>query len=159
MRFFVLLCCLGPLAAGCNSDPRCRRETALLRAEILDLEDKYYLMKEQRDQALAVAEGEVVTQVVSQESGTDVIYDGFIDGAIIYDEPVQEQSRIIDQPDQGNDLENHPRPRHAIPTESDRDPGVEEERGPADHESGMLSSPAVSARNDRPDAPTWRPIR
>ena len=31
------------VAVGCNADPRCRRETALLRAEILDLEDKLAL--------------------------------------------------------------------------------------------------------------------
>ena len=31
------------IAVGCNADPRCRRETALLRAEILDLEDKLAL--------------------------------------------------------------------------------------------------------------------
>ena len=53
MRFALLIICLSVFAAGCNSDPRCRREIALLRAEILDLEDKFYLSKAQRDQALS----------------------------------------------------------------------------------------------------------
>lgn len=53
MRFELMILGLCVIAAGCNADPRCRRETALLRAEILDLEDKYYLIKSERDQAVA----------------------------------------------------------------------------------------------------------
>lgn len=37
------------LPVGCNSDLRCRRETALMRAEYLDLEDKYYSLLAQSD--------------------------------------------------------------------------------------------------------------
>ena len=33
------------ISLGCNADPRCRRETALMRAEILDIEDKYAALK------------------------------------------------------------------------------------------------------------------
>ncbi len=51
MRFY-LLTILCVLAIGCNSDPNCRRETALLRSEILDLEDKYYMLKSERDALL-----------------------------------------------------------------------------------------------------------
>ena len=51
MRFYLLII-LCFLAIGCNSDPNCRRETALLRSEILDLEDKYYLLKSERDTLL-----------------------------------------------------------------------------------------------------------
>lgn len=40
MRSLSLILFVTLIAVGCNSDPRCRRETALLRAEILDLEDK-----------------------------------------------------------------------------------------------------------------------
>ena len=54
MRRELLIFGLCLVAVGCNADPRCRRETALLRAEILDLEDKYYLLKSERD--LAVSE-------------------------------------------------------------------------------------------------------
>lgn len=44
MRVFLAIAILSStlVSAGCNSDLRCRRETALLRAEYLDLEDKYY---------------------------------------------------------------------------------------------------------------------
>jgi len=61
MRFSPTLSpiCLGPivlslicLSLGCNADPRYRRETALLRAEILDLEDRYFITKAQRDAAI-----------------------------------------------------------------------------------------------------------
>lgn len=46
MRLFLLILaiCLTLPAVGCNSDLKCRRETALLRAEYLDLEDKYYAL-------------------------------------------------------------------------------------------------------------------
>jgi len=40
MRPFCSILFVILVAVGCNADPRCRRETALLRAEILDLEDK-----------------------------------------------------------------------------------------------------------------------
>jgi hypothetical protein len=60
MRPNLLIIGLGLLATalGCNSDPRCRRETALLRAEILDLEDKYFITRAQRDEALAALHGQ-----------------------------------------------------------------------------------------------------
>lgn len=47
----IILICF--LALGCRSDRRYARETALLRAEILDLEDKYYLLKSQHDVAVS----------------------------------------------------------------------------------------------------------
>ena len=67
-EFLIIGLCL--VTIGCNADPRSRRETALLRAEILDLEDKYYLLKSERD--LAVAE-------LSTFQG------GFSEGEIIYE--------------------------------------------------------------------------
>lgn len=44
MRLFFFILTIGVTlgSVGCNSDLKCRRETALLRAEYLDLEDKYY---------------------------------------------------------------------------------------------------------------------
>ncbi len=45
MRRFGILLLIASVACGCNADPRCRRETALLRAEILDLEDKLVLAR------------------------------------------------------------------------------------------------------------------
>lgn len=46
MRYLPAILLIGAtlLPLGCNSDLRCRRETALLRAEYLDLEDKYYAL-------------------------------------------------------------------------------------------------------------------
>lgn len=73
MRLFLLITfCL--LAIGCNSDPRCRRETALLRSEILDLEDKYYLLKSEND---------------SLRAGQGIVNDSYISGSPIEGEPVQ----------------------------------------------------------------------
>lgn len=69
-EFLIIGLCF--IAVGCNADPRGRRETALLRAEILDLEDKYYQIKFERDQAKAE---------LSAFQG------GFSDGQIIYDSP------------------------------------------------------------------------
>ena len=37
--------CFVLTSIGCNADPSCRRETALLRAEILDIEDKYAVLQ------------------------------------------------------------------------------------------------------------------
>ena len=37
---------------GCNADPRSRRETALLRSEILDLEDQYYALQSDHERTL-----------------------------------------------------------------------------------------------------------
>ena len=37
--------CFVLFSIGCNADPSCRRETALLRAEILDIEDKYAVLQ------------------------------------------------------------------------------------------------------------------
>ncbi len=42
------------IPVGCNSDLRCRRETALLRAEYLDLEDKYYSLLAKSEDSLIV---------------------------------------------------------------------------------------------------------
>jgi len=46
MRLFLFLTAVSVVlpSIGCNSTLKCRRETALLRAEYLDLEDKYYAL-------------------------------------------------------------------------------------------------------------------
>lgn len=49
----ILLILICFITIGCRSDNRCSRETALLRAEILDLEDKYYLLKSNHDTAMS----------------------------------------------------------------------------------------------------------
>lgn len=52
MRFVLLIIGLCLILGGCNADPRYRRETALLRAELVDLEDKYFALRSQRDAAI-----------------------------------------------------------------------------------------------------------
>ena len=86
MRRELLIIGLCLVAVGCNADPRSRRETALLRAEILDLEDKYYLIKSERDAAVAelnacqtgACGGEIIygsagTPIYSQQDNSTVI--------------------------------------------------------------------------------------
>ena len=90
MRFY-LLTILCALALGCNSDPNCRRETALLRSEILDLEDKYYLLKSERD-ALLQSQGAAVNEIYA---ASDAIYEQpaiiqgqLLQGDVIYDQGI-----------------------------------------------------------------------
>jgi hypothetical protein len=64
LLFFTLLFSVTLASIGCNSDLRCRRETALLRAEYLDLEDKYYALLSQTgtEANATVASNEVVVE-------------------------------------------------------------------------------------------------
>ena len=72
------------LAIGCRTDQRCQRQTALLRAEILDLEDKYYSLKAKHNAVVGVADD--AGQIVGEPYYDGVIYDG----GVIYDEFPQE---------------------------------------------------------------------
>ncbi len=47
MRRLILICLLGLVSMGCKTDPHATREIALLRSEILDLENQYYALKSQ----------------------------------------------------------------------------------------------------------------
>ncbi len=78
ISFAILLIVTVLVPVGCNSDLRCRRETALLRAEYLDLEDKYYSL-------LAKSEDSVIVD------GTATVASGY-DNAVIIDSglPVNE---------------------------------------------------------------------
>lgn len=82
MRFHTTIILLfGALIAGtcgCRSNTtlRCERETALLRAEILDLEDKYYALK-----------SEYQTAVQGGGSGT-IITDGVVGSGLIGSSPI-----------------------------------------------------------------------
>ena len=46
MRYLLILIFVCTLLTGCRVNPRAEREIALLRAEILDLEDQYYALKD-----------------------------------------------------------------------------------------------------------------
>lgn len=83
----ILLCLL---AVGCRSDARCLRETALLRAEILDLEDKYYLLKSNHEAAVGELRG---LRGQSSELGETYYQDDYSEvmpGEVIYDGMIYE---------------------------------------------------------------------
>lgn len=68
----VALLCL--VAIGCRSNPRRARETALLRSEILDLEDKYYLLKSKYDGVMSqIGEGQIIGEAYYEDA---IIYEG-----------------------------------------------------------------------------------
>ena len=113
MRFLlVTLFCF--LAVGCRSDQRCQRQTALLRAEILDLEDKYYSLKAKHESTDGYSESSGFIAGDSYYDG-GVIYeggvihgDGYIDGGVIYeDEVIQNGDVFYESTDQyGNPFES-----------------------------------------------------
>ena len=107
MRFLTTSILLGCLllvtAPGCqNSTLQCRRETALLRAEILDLEDKYYALKSQHESGMQGSDGSYVTNgmigsgvvVGTQVMGAPIVADSYsvadsypmIEGDVIYED-------------------------------------------------------------------------
>ena len=87
------------ITSGCRNTTtlRCERETALLRAEILDLEDKYYALQAQQrslpqtGSGVAVAGGVIGSGVVDTSgviiSGSPVVVDSYpVQGDVIYDD-------------------------------------------------------------------------
>lgn len=99
----------GCFAAGCNSDPRYRRESALMRAEILDIEDKYAALKSKYEsQAIRLHEltGEpvdITSYSMSTNYHDNVIGDGIIieDGTIVGGETIVSDGVILSQPHHG----------------------------------------------------------
>lgn len=90
MRFLLtlLLICLSCLSLGCKSNPRFQREAALLRAEILDLEDRYFLARSQRDAAINAlyAEGKNdQAERILKRSARERMVRPSADGDIIYE--------------------------------------------------------------------------
>lgn len=92
ISFAILLIISILLPVGCNSDLRCRRETALLRAEYLDLEDKYYSLLAQSegsttiDRTASVASG--YENAVILDSGLPVDA-GYESGVVVSsDQPI-----------------------------------------------------------------------
>ena len=110
MRFLtiILLSIASAVACGCRSQTslQCQRETALLRAEILDLEDKYYALKSQYRDSITdgsqvvntggvIGSGVVTSPVYidsSQGYPTPVIMgDGVVYGEPVYGGVMQQQ--------------------------------------------------------------------
>ncbi len=88
LRQLLIALCFGFLiiSIGCNADPRCRRETALMRAEILDIEDKYAALKSKYEStALRLHEytGEPIDQTLY--SSTSNYHDVILNEEIISD--------------------------------------------------------------------------
>lgn len=114
MRFFTSSLLLGSLllvlASGCQrASIQCQRETALLRAEILDLEDKYYTLKSQHERSTYAAPGTVVTDNVigagvvgsSWPVEGQVISGGVIGGDVIYEDQMANGVPVLQAPVEG----------------------------------------------------------
>ena len=100
MRFALLMIILltSVLGAGCsNSRLQYRRETALLRAEILDLEDKYYALKSDYEKVAGQPYNDPAGLIVDE-----IIID---DGNLIVPEDWDDTEIIIDQ---GQSLDSLP---------------------------------------------------
>ncbi len=138
---FLLLICWA--CAGCQVNPRTERQIALLRAEILDLEDQYYLLKSQRDSAVAQLRGCEGTDFDATQFDGSLLLDGgrFDDSSesdiwddapsdIIYESPADSRTDPrsgrqpgLDVPNQndrngsgsGSRIENQPRLEEVVP--------------------------------------------
>ena len=100
MRYLPAILLIGAtlIPVGCNSDLRCRRETALLRAEYLDLEDKYYaLLAEGPDSTVIVDSGQ---NGVSNYAPATIQESGIIANQIVA-QPVYNSNPEITYYDQG----------------------------------------------------------
>ena len=93
MRFIttilLLVCLVLVTAPGCKSPSlQCRREIALLRAEILDVEDKYYALKSQHESMVG---GQGQGQIVSN----GIVGNGVIVGSQVIGAPVSNSYPVV----------------------------------------------------------------
>ena len=101
--FALILIGVTLTSIGCNSDLRCRRETALLRAEYLDLEDKYYSLLAQSNSSSVINAPNVVASNyenavvldsgIPVESGVSTVSSN--PEVTYYDSPTYSQGEII----------------------------------------------------------------
>jgi hypothetical protein len=107
MRVFGLILFVTLVGVGCNADPRCRRETALLRAEILDLEDKLALATagiSYDGEIISSSDEIIVSDPIIDSSGSQIIYESGVtypsNGTINSTQPLEVQHQIfpIEQP-------------------------------------------------------------
>lgn len=92
MRFVLFSTAICLILAGCNADPRYRRETALMRAEMVDLEDRFVVVRAQRDAAIDAlhgkGKGEIAEKIMRRSPAAERTsrFDTTHDGLIMCDE-------------------------------------------------------------------------
>ncbi len=80
MRRILIVSLLALIPMGCRTDPSAKREIALLRSEILDLEDQFYATQAQL-QACKSDTGNVGSEYYLPQQGTGQIIDGaYVEG-------------------------------------------------------------------------------
>jgi len=116
------------LATGCRNTTtmRCERETALLRAEILDLEDKYYALQSQYRSGMqggsaVVTSGMIGSGVIQGSpvvvSGSQMVVDSYpVQGDVIYEDQYIEGSVIQGEVVQGTMVPGSYVPGAMVPT-------------------------------------------
>ena len=82
MRYLLILIFICSCFVGCRVNPRAEREIALLRAEILDLEDQYYSLKDRCESEGVAVDGEYYESGFSDGECIDCE-----PGTIIYENP------------------------------------------------------------------------
>lgn len=93
--FFLSIICISSISTGCNTNQNCRREIGLLRAEIIDMEDKHALLKSKYEGAGTNPVDNASTDFsITDEDGVvygeddviygDTIYEGVNQNGMIY---------------------------------------------------------------------------
>ena len=101
VELFIIGLCV--FATGCNADPRYRREIALIKAELLDVEEKLSLTKAQRDDALAALESggnsAVAKKIGRRNAATRrTMSNEIYPGEVIYSDEIYDEGVIFDAP-------------------------------------------------------------
>ncbi len=145
--------------AGCQTDPQATREIALLRAEILDLEDQYYALKSEHEDVintLRAIEGDVAP-------GTETIWLSPDDSSATFDQPIGSGARVMAadnetpngrQPLASNASKSIRRSRHQT---VDREPWIEQP-GAAGEQVAATPVSAANKISTPPRSPSQRPV-
>ena len=145
-RPVLLIVALLTLLVGCRTNPRATREIALLRSEILDLEDQYYALKSKHRDAvneLRAMRGE--PPIDSDDIGCDdcdgAIYDQGIESGPVIE--IEGPRRDV-QPDKGSVPARSPTPTDGL-EEIDLGDGVRYEGRPT-HRMPRRAAPVGTRR-------------
>lgn len=114
--FFLSIICISAISMGCNSNQNCRREIGLLRAEIIDMEDKHALLKSKYEgDGTNPVDTSSMDFSITDENGVvygeddvmygDTIYEGVNQNGVIYSggriyphETTYTQGTVVDGP-------------------------------------------------------------